>query len=452
MNERARTIFRVGATASEGAIWEDVRDVELHEVLRGATRDAGGRTAARGAASRTGRCTLRVHASPLALSAGETGAVLVFQDTTALRRLERIRQEFVANVSHELKTPLAVIKLAAETLQDGAIDDPENREMFFQQINEQADRLHALILDLLSLARIESGEEAFDWEAVPLEEVVQHCLERHRGRAEGRRQTLASVAPTDAAAVIAWADEEAIGTILDNLLDNAIKYTPEGGTIRVRWWLESGQACFEVQDTGIGIPERDLPRIFERFYRVDKARSRELGGTGLGLSIVKHLVQAHRRRASDRERARGRHDGARRAARRRPGSRRAGAAADPGVEHERGGRCDQRRWTLGRASRRHRDEGAHAPRARGARRRRGRAATGVSQRDVAVSHHARDRRAAGAPRDPRQRGFRSRDGQLLRHEGDPARRPSAPRRCGTPPPPPVGATADALLAQDARGP
>jgi two-component system phosphate regulon sensor histidine kinase PhoR len=172
------------------------------------------------------------------------------------------------------------------------------------------------------LARIESGNEVFEFQAVALEPVVAACLERHRTRAEGKNQVLEAVQPLDDKVtrrqgdkmthkandsssppshlatlsschpLAAWADEEAVSQILDNLVDNALKYTPEGGRIRVRWREENDQVCLEVEDTGIGIPERDLPRIFERFYRVDKARSRELGGTGLGLSIVKHLVQS----------------------------------------------------------------------------------------------------------------------------------------------------------------
>lgn len=246
--------------------------------------------------------TLTIHAARLP-GGRPRGAVLVLHDTTELRRLERLRQEFVANVSHELKTPLSVIKANVETLLDGAIDDTEHRGAFLRRIASQSDRLLYLILDLISLARIESGEELFEFQEVPVEEVVQECLERHRTRAEARQQTLTAVAPTPASETVgpcldeealAWADEEAVVQILDNLLDNALKYTPEGGQIRVGWQLKDEQVCLEVADTGFGIPEGDLPRIFERFYRVDKARSREVGGTGLGLSIVKHLVQAMR--------------------------------------------------------------------------------------------------------------------------------------------------------------
>jgi two-component system phosphate regulon sensor histidine kinase PhoR len=219
------------------------------------------------------------------------GAVLVVHDTSDLRRLERLLHEFVANVSHELKTPLSVISACVETLlEGGAAEDPTHCRSFLGQVAEQAERLHRLILDLLSLARIESGTEAFAFENVSVPEAVRGCVERHHARAEAKRQSLeADAGPEE---LWAWVDEEALCEILDNLIDNAVKYTPEGGAIRVRWWAEDDWACLEVRDTGIGIPAGDLPRIFERFYRVDKARSRELGGTGLGLSIVKHLVQA----------------------------------------------------------------------------------------------------------------------------------------------------------------
>lgn len=240
--------------------------------------------------------SLTVHAARLP-GTPPRGAVLVLHDTTELRRLERLRQDFVANVSHELKTPLSVIKANVETLIDGAVDDSQHRGAFLNQIASQSDRLHYLILDLLSLARIESGEELFEFQIVPLEPVVEICMNRHRTRAEGRQQTL-EVIPTsrsqpDEQARV-WADEEAVDQILDNLLDNAVKYTPEGGKISVTWHVHPTTIDLDVSDTGIGIPASDLPRIFERFYRVDKARSREMGGTGLGLSIVKHLAQAMR--------------------------------------------------------------------------------------------------------------------------------------------------------------
>jgi two-component system, OmpR family, phosphate regulon sensor histidine kinase PhoR len=235
--------------------------------------------------------SLAVHVSPIA-GLPDHGAILVIQDISGLRRLERLRQEFVANVSHELKSPLAVIKACVETLQDGAVDDAEARGPFLEQINEHADRLHNLILDLMSLARIESGMETPEFVAVNLVEAVHECFNRHQPRASGKNQVLEmEPPPEEPAAKEIRTDSEALSQILDNLVDNAIKYTPEGGQIRVRWYGVGDQICIEVEDTGIGIPDEDLPRIFERFYRVDKARSRELGGTGLGLAIVKNLAK-----------------------------------------------------------------------------------------------------------------------------------------------------------------
>jgi two-component system phosphate regulon sensor histidine kinase PhoR len=220
------------------------------------------------------------------------GAVFVFHDVTELRRLERMRQDFVANASHELKTPLASIKAYTETLLDWALHDETVNVRFLQRIDEQVERLNQLILDLLSLARLESGQELFEHGPLSLVPVVESCVEAHRGRAQAKNLNLIfDPGPVDDETLV-LADEEAIRQIVDNLTDNAIKYTPEGGTVSVTCSSDHNEVCIEVADTGIGIPRADLPRIFERFYRVDKARSRELGGTGLGLSIVKHLMQS----------------------------------------------------------------------------------------------------------------------------------------------------------------
>ncbi len=290
-NERAVELFEVpSAQAVVGRkLWEVIRQRSLLDLVERAVaedRPLSEELTWNGRGERTFKVHVARLEGPIA-----KGAVLVLHDTTDLRRLERVRQEFVANVSHELKTPLSVIQACVETLLDGAIDDPQFRGPFLQRIAEQGHRLYALILDLLSLARIESGEEVFHLQEVSVGEAVRECLDRHHARAEGKKQTLLATPPADGADAV-WADEEAMGQILDNLVDNALKYTPEGGRIEVRWRGEDGRVLIEVQDTGSGIPTRDLPRVFERFYRVDKARSRELGGTGLGLSIVKHVVQA----------------------------------------------------------------------------------------------------------------------------------------------------------------
>jgi two-component system phosphate regulon sensor histidine kinase PhoR len=287
-NDRAAELLEFSpAQAVSRHFWEVVRQRPIQETV---TQAMAAAEPSRRELDWTGPTAKSLALYVARLSAKPSdGAIVVLHDMSELRRLERVRQEFVANVSHELKTPLAVIKACVETLIGGAADDPAHRGSFLEQIDEQADRLHALILDLLSLARIESGAAALELGPVVLEHAVADCLERHRGRAEAKQQRLEAAGDGPA---VAWADAEALDTILDNLVDNAIKYTPNGGRIAVRWSKSGDEhVCLEVADTGIGISERDLPRVFERFYRVDKARSRELGGTGLGLSIVKHLVQ-----------------------------------------------------------------------------------------------------------------------------------------------------------------
>jgi two-component system phosphate regulon sensor histidine kinase PhoR len=218
------------------------------------------------------------------------GVMVVLHDITDLRRLENLRREFVANVSHELKTPLAAIKAYAETLKLGALNDPEHSIEFVKRIEEQAQRLYELILDLLQLARVESGQEAFEIVDVELSEAVLDCVEQYTELAASKNIQMIPVGPNYS--VVVRGDEEGVRTILSNLINNAIKYTPDQGTVTVRWRKEDTFGVVEVEDTGIGIALKDQARVFERFYRVDRARSRELGGTGLGLSIVKQLAQA----------------------------------------------------------------------------------------------------------------------------------------------------------------
>lgn len=233
---------------------------------------------------------LSVQITPL-MGAESGGAVIVLHDITELRRLETIRQEFVANVSHELKTPLSSIKAYTETLLGGALHDEQHAMSFLGRIEEQADRLNALIQDLLSLARIESAEQTFDLAPVVVGEAVAACLSDYTPQADVRGIRLLAESDEPQAEVVA--DPEGLRVILNNLVDNAIKYTPDGGSVTVGWKVvEEDYVRLSVTDTGIGIPKDQLPRVFERFHRVDKARSRELGGTGLGLSIVKHLTQS----------------------------------------------------------------------------------------------------------------------------------------------------------------
>jgi two-component system phosphate regulon sensor histidine kinase PhoR len=216
------------------------------------------------------------------------GAMLVLHDVTELRRLERMRRDFVSNVSHELKTPLTSIQAYADTLLEGGFDDVEKDRHFLQKIVEQSERLAELILDIIRLGKIESDPNVFDIRPVRLAPVIGACVDAHATVAKASDVALQSEAIDDDVAVMADANE--LRTILDNLVDNALNYTPESGRITVRAIHgEGGLVGIEVADTGIGIPKEQQSRIFERFYRVDRARDRQQGGTGLGLSIVKHL-------------------------------------------------------------------------------------------------------------------------------------------------------------------
>jgi two-component system phosphate regulon sensor histidine kinase PhoR len=291
-NERAGELLGFSAPqAAQRKLWEVVRQRTLQDLVLQVLSNASGQGEALDAVGFSNR-SLTVHAARLP-GLPVRGVVLVFHDVSELRRLERMRQEFVANVSHELKTPLSVMVACIDTLQNGAVDDLENRGKFLESIATQASRLSTLIADLLTIARIESGAEPIEARAVDVGDAVKRCVERHLERARAKGQRLEEIPPEEhAGRVIAWADDDALCQVLDNLVDNAIKYTPAGGSIQLHWRAEGGHCLIDVRDTGIGIPASELPRVFERFYRVDKARSRELGGTGLGLSIVKHLVQA----------------------------------------------------------------------------------------------------------------------------------------------------------------
>lgn len=217
------------------------------------------------------------------------GVVVVLNDVSEVRRLERIRRDFVANVSHELKTPLTNIRGYVEMLLDGAAADEERVQRFLAIVQKNVLRLNHLVMDLLSLARIEENVSRPVLSPLDLRAFVEEGVRRHDPTSIGRNQSV-SLESIDGE-VWAMADREALRQIFDNLLDNALKYTPTGGRVVVSVRMEEGKAVLAVTDNGLGIPEEDQARIFERFYRVDKARSLEVGGTGLGLSIVKHLVQ-----------------------------------------------------------------------------------------------------------------------------------------------------------------
>ncbi len=219
------------------------------------------------------------------------GAILVLHDLTALRQAESLRQEFVGNVSHELRTPLSLIKSAAETLIDGAKDDPSALVRFLEIIDRHANRLTLLIDDLLLLSTLDSGRVRLELRPVPMRSVVQEAIDDLSNRARSRKMAMENAVP---AGLTALGDATRLQQVLGNLLDNAVKYGRNEGKIRINAQLIGDKLVeVSVRDDGPGIPVEAQGRIFERFYRVDKARSREQGGTGLGLAIVKHVVQAH---------------------------------------------------------------------------------------------------------------------------------------------------------------
>lgn len=274
---------------SGSALLEVVRQTELIEAVR---RVLAGEPRVE-AEIATG--TLRQHffaATVASVRAGETsGAVIVLHDITALRKLERIRRDFVANVSHEFRTPLTAIQGFAETLIGGAIDDPQNRERFLGIILEHSRRLARLTEDLLKLSQMDAEKLELEIRPASVAQLVEACFETAQRRANEKELSLSLNLPSQLPDVAA--DSRRIQEVLQNLLDNATQYTLPGGKIVLSAEARNEEVVFTVADTGIGIPQADQPRIFERFYRVDVARSREAGGTGLGLSIARHLVEAH---------------------------------------------------------------------------------------------------------------------------------------------------------------
>ncbi len=294
MNERARAIFQLGtAPVERKPFLEVIRNVDLHRVFHEGRAGIGSQLVRRELRLSTPvERVLEVHAAPLRLADAEVGVVMVLHDVTELRRLEQVRTEFVANVSHELRTPLTAIQGYLETLLGGALEEGEHARKFLEIAFRHTERLGRLVNDLTDLSNIELGRVSLRLESTPLDEVFDSVLAMIRPRAENGQVGLSAELPPDLAPV--RADRDRLAQILINLVDNGVKFTPAGGRVTVSA-RASGPGMVEVlvTDTGVGIPRADLPRITERFYRVDRTRSRELGGTGLGLAIVKHLVLAH---------------------------------------------------------------------------------------------------------------------------------------------------------------
>jgi len=261
-----------------------VRRTDLHDAVLRACRE-GVTTKVEVSMDAPRSKTLEVHVSPLGGSL--PGSAAVFRDVTERKRLERVRQDFVANVSHELRTPITAILGYAETLRSGALSDARHAPQMVEIIHRQSERLGELVSDLLELSRLDAGERPLSPAPVSLETVARQASDAMEPRAAGKRLSMHLRIPAD---LTARADAQALEQVLLNLLDNAIKYTPEGGVVELVGERVGDRAHLSVRDTGLGIEPKHLPRLFERFYRVDRGRSRDMGGTGLGLSIVRHLV------------------------------------------------------------------------------------------------------------------------------------------------------------------
>jgi two-component system phosphate regulon sensor histidine kinase PhoR len=293
MNEAMQVMIPHAFPGNAGKHYLEVfRDPEMNDLIQTTYETRRPNRRSFSLLSQPGR-TFQVQSSIIQHSGngGEGGIVLVFHEVTELKRLERVRQEFVANVSHELRTPLTAIKGYVEALLDGGLEDRPQAEKFLHVIERHADRMEKIVSDLLLLSQVQSPDRALRKEFLSVSELIHVAVDSLRSQAEAKQQRVSILLPPNLPAF--KGDSQKLHQVLVNLLQNAVNYSPSGGEIVVEAKSSDRMIDIVVADTGIGIPPEDQPRIFERFYRVDKGRSRELGGTGLGLSIVKHIVEAH---------------------------------------------------------------------------------------------------------------------------------------------------------------
>ena len=293
-NAAAAKLLKGHADVLQGrSIQEVMRNRDLHEMVR-STLDHGEVSQGDVALYQAGEQILQAHCTPLADPDGHRmGALLVLSDVTQLRRLETVRSDFAANVSHEIKTPLTAIQGFVETLSQGSDVNPAEAKRFLEIIDKHVKRLTAIVDDLMQLARLEQGPEhqpLLRLERVPIQSILHAANQRCCAQAKEKSMTVDIVCDHALAMAI---DADLIEQAIVNLLDNAIKYSPSDRRIELAARADADRLQISVKDEGIGIAKKHLPRLFERFYRVDKARSRHMGGTGLGLAIVKHIVQVH---------------------------------------------------------------------------------------------------------------------------------------------------------------
>ena len=288
-NSAAYNAFaRSNGALEDKRLSEVVRDLTLHEAFRKALEE-GASCDIELEIPGVERRKYDVHIAPIEFDKTK-GAIGIFYDITQIEHLERVRQEFLSNVSHELRTPLTSILAFVETLEDGAINDEENNQRFLKVIRKNAQRMHHLIDDILELSFIESGAIALQPKAVNLHSLIEEVFTNLSGKAKERRIKLKNAIPKE---TLIFADAVRLEQMLTNLIDNAIKFNTKVGNVTVDFAKKADRDIISVTDTGEGISSEHLQRIFERFYRTDRARSREIGGTGLGLAIVKHLARLH---------------------------------------------------------------------------------------------------------------------------------------------------------------
>jgi two-component system phosphate regulon sensor histidine kinase PhoR len=288
-NQAAYDAFARGNGALESKrLSEVIRAISVHEAFRRAIEEQKSAEINFEVLSGEKR-SFDVHVAPVEIE-GRRNAVGIFYDTTQIERLEKIRQEFLSNVSHELRTPLTSILAFVETLEDGAIEDRENNLRFLGVIRKNAERMHRLIDDILELSSIEAGKIAVEPKQVNLSKMIEEVFTNLAGKARERKINLKNETAAD---VLVYADAVRLEQMLTNLVDNAVKFNRENGSVTISHRQTERHDLISVEDMGEGISGEHLGRIFERFYRTDKARSREIGGTGLGLAIVKHLARLH---------------------------------------------------------------------------------------------------------------------------------------------------------------
>jgi two-component system phosphate regulon sensor histidine kinase PhoR len=290
INPTIEKIFGVFKKDAEGKIFlEAIRNNDIPEVINAVLRKGQGLSAELTLMYPVSKI-FEINATPIFDNNEVTGCLVVIHDITEIRRLETIRSDFIANVSHELKTPLTSIKGFVETLLEGALDDKENNRNFLTIIQEHAERLNNLVNDLLSLSHLESNEIVLEKEDINLRQQAEGVILGFKSQLKKKSIEVKDELPAN---LSIKADKNRIEQVFTNLIDNAIKFNKEKGFVRIYSQDVNGKTKIVVEDSGIGIPKKDIIRIFERFYRVDKTRSRELGGTGLGLSIVKHIIELH---------------------------------------------------------------------------------------------------------------------------------------------------------------